>query len=320
MHLGIVGATGLVALELIAYLQQHPVKLSRVTLFSTAENLGEVYQVQEFECEVIEFKSESIKDLDFIIWATPVKPESEVVNKCTESGNIFLDCSGHISGKSLIGDPIREKFNLEKGIVISLPAPLVTILYPILSGSKPLTQITVATYEGVAGAGKAGMDELWGQSIALLNHREVEVDCFAEQIAFNCIPQVNLLLDSGHTKEEVRIETELRQLFENVISPNTAVSITAVRIPIFHGIGVAVTLNGEEDLYASLKLNLQSNKEIEFHDAIDIPTPLKIIGSDKIHVGRYRGESHKVTMWIAADALLVAAILPIHNVLQMITS
>ena len=100
-----------------------------------------------------------------------------------------------------------------------------------------IERINVTTYQSVSGAGKAGIDELAGQTAKLLNGYPAETNTFSQQIAFNCIPQIDQFMDNGYTKEEMKMVWETQKIFND---PSIMVNPTCVRVPVFYGHAEAV--------------------------------------------------------------------------------
>ena len=100
-----------------------------------------------------------------------------------------------------------------------------------------IERINVSTYQSVSGAGKAGIDELAGQTAKLLNGVPAEPESFSQQIAFNCIPQIDAFMENGYTKEEMKMVWETQKIFND---PSMMVNPTCVRVPVFYGHAEAV--------------------------------------------------------------------------------
>ncbi len=167
-----------------------------------------------------------------------------------------------------------------------------------------IDRINVATYQSVSGAGKEAIDELAKQTASLLNGRPVEVETFSRQIAFNCIPQIDVFLDNDYTKEEMKMFWETQKIFGD---SNIRVNATAVRVPVFFGHAEAVHIETQQPLAAEQAKELLRNAPgvvlLENND--DFPTQVgNAAGRDEVFVGRVRNDiSHAqgLNLWVVSD-------------------
>ncbi|MDR9825969.1 aspartate-semialdehyde dehydrogenase [Vibrio sp. FNV 38] len=166
-----------------------------------------------------------------------------------------------------------------------------------------IERINVSTYQSVSGAGKAGINELAGQTANLLNARPAEPEQFAQQIAFNCIPQIDKFMENGYTKEEMKMVWETQKIFND---PSIMVNPTCVRVPVFYGHAEAVHLETRAPIDAQEVVQLLEQTEgIEVFHGEDFPTQVRDSGGkDHVMVGRIRNDiSHHsgVNLWVVAD-------------------
>jgi aspartate-semialdehyde dehydrogenase len=193
--------------------------------------------------------------------------------------------------------------------LIALPGSagvaLATALAP-LHALAGLERVEVATYQAVSGSGRPAMDELAGETVAMLSGRQPRGRAFGRQIAFNVIPQVDALGDDGISREERRLWEETRRLLG---SPALAVNATAVRVPVFFGHSLAVhavfarsvsVAQAAEVLRCGAGLEL-----IEAHSSAQFPTPAtSATAPDKVYIGRLRADPTRdraLNFWVVAD-------------------
>lgn len=193
--------------------------------------------------------------------------------------------------------------------LIALPGSasvaLATALAPLhrLAG---LLRVEVATYQAVSGSGRAAMDELAGETVAMLSGKRARGRAYGRQIAFNVIPQVDALQPDGASKEERRLWEETRRVLG---LPALAINATAVRVPVFFGHSLAVHASFERPLTAAAAAAaLQAGQGlaiIETDSSAEFPTPATLASSpDKIYVGRVRLDPTRdraLNFWIVAD-------------------
>jgi aspartate-semialdehyde dehydrogenase len=182
---------------------------------------------------------------------------------------------------------------------------MLVALKPIHDAVK-ITRINVATYQAVSGTGTPAIKELAAQTMALLSAKEIETNIYPKQIAFNVLPQIDVFLDNGYTKEEMKMVWETRKIFED---DDILVNPTAVRVPVFYGHSEAVHIETREKIsvdYAKELLTAASGVVIvdEREDG-GYPTAVTDgVNTDSVYVGRIREDiSHHsgLNMWIVAD-------------------
>ena len=167
-----------------------------------------------------------------------------------------------------------------------------------------ISRVNVCTYQSVSGGGKAAMDELAKQTADLLSGKPVETKNFSRQIAFNVIPQIDVFLDNGYTKEEMKMVWETKKI---LCDDNILVNPTAVRVPVFFGHGEALHIETNSPISAEevKELLAQAPGLVVCHKDEDFPTQVSdASGKDETFVGRIREDiSHNcgINMWIVAD-------------------
>ncbi len=193
--------------------------------------------------------------------------------------------------------------------LIALPGSasvaLATALAP-LHALAGLLRVDVATYQSVSGSGRAAMDELAGETVAMLSGKTARGRAFGRQIAFNVIPQVDALDADGVTREERRLWEETRRVLD---LPALAVNATAVRVPVFFGHSLAVHASFEREVtVATVTAALQAARGLQMVDAqstAEFPTPATMATSpDHVYVGRLRADptrARAVNFWVVGD-------------------
>ncbi|MGO9424441.1 MAG: aspartate-semialdehyde dehydrogenase [Steroidobacteraceae bacterium] len=187
----------------------------------------------------------------------------------------------------------------------SASVALATALAPLhtLAG---LVRADVATYQAVSGSGRAGVDELAGETVAMLSGKRARGRAFGRQIAFNVIPQVDALEADGVTREERRLWEETRRILD---LPRLAVNATAVRVPVFFGHSLAVHAAFERPLEAFDAVQVlrrgRGLSVIEADSTAEFPTPATLaMAPDKVYIGRVRADPTRdraLNFWVVAD-------------------
>jgi aspartate-semialdehyde dehydrogenase len=187
----------------------------------------------------------------------------------------------------------------------SASVALATALAP-LHALAGLTRVDVATYQAVSGGGRPAMDELAGETVAMLSGRTARGKAFGRQIAFNVIPQVDQLDEEGVSREERRLWEETRRLLG---APHLAVNATAVRVPVFFGHSLAVHAAFERPVTVAAALDvLRRGSGISVIDpdsSAEYPTPATLANApDRVYLGRLRSDvtrDRALNFWVVAD-------------------
>jgi len=204
--------------------------------------------------------------------------------------------------------------DIPKGIIANpncSTAQLVVALKP-LHDLFTIKRVVVSTYQSVSGAGKDAMDELFRQTRAVFVTDPVVVEHFTKQIAFNVIPQIDVFLDSGVTKEEWKMSAETQK----ILDPDIQLTATCVRVPVFRGHSESVNIEFEKPVTAEqARAALRAAPGIMVVDKREdggYVTPIECAGEDATFVSRIRKDptvEHGLSMWVVADNLRKGAAL-----------
>jgi aspartate-semialdehyde dehydrogenase len=181
---------------------------------------------------------------------------------------------------------------------------MVVALKPI-HDAVGIERINVATYQSVSGAGKDAVEELAGQTAALLNGKPVTPRVMPKQIAFNCLPHIDRFQDNGYTKEEMKMVNETKKIMGD---DAIAVTATCVRVPVFFGHSESVNVETEKKLSAREARHLLEKapgiKVVDDPTHNKYPLAIDAAGSDEVYVGRLRDDEsveNGLNMWIVSD-------------------
>jgi aspartate-semialdehyde dehydrogenase len=196
----------------------------------------------------------------------------------------------------------------QKGLIAlpgSASVALATVLAPLhqLAG---LERVEVATYQAVSGSGRGAMEELAGETVAMLSGKTAKGRAFGRQIAFNVIPAVDTLEADGVSREERRLWEETRRVLN---LPSLAINATAVRVPVFFGHSLAVHASFKRSFALREALDvLQRGSGLDLIDPESIaeyPTPATLATEpDRVYVGRVRADLTRdrgLNFWVVAD-------------------
>jgi aspartate-semialdehyde dehydrogenase len=193
--------------------------------------------------------------------------------------------------------------------LIALPGSasvaLATALAP-LHALAGVVRAEVATYQAVSGSGRGAMDELAGETVAMLSGKQAKGRAFGRQIAFNVIPQVDTVEADGASREERRLWEETRRV---LAAPTLAVNATAVRVPVFLGHSLAVHASFERAVTVAAAAGVLQRARgvslIGVDSTLEFPTPATLaMAPDKVYVGRLRADLTRegaLNFWVVAD-------------------
>jgi aspartate-semialdehyde dehydrogenase len=169
-----------------------------------------------------------------------------------------------------------------------------------------IKRINVATYQAVSGSGKEAIEELAGQTRDILNLQPVKTEVYPKQIAFNCIPQIDVFQDNGYTKEEMKMVWETKKILED---ETVLINPTAVRVPVFFGHSEAIHIETERKITAEEAKSLFEKTEgivlMDTHVDGGYPTAVTdAADTDPVYVGRVREDitcDNGLNLWVVAD-------------------
>jgi aspartate-semialdehyde dehydrogenase len=179
----------------------------------------------------------------------------------------------------------------------------------------------VATYQSVSGAGKAGMDELFEQSRNIFVGDPNEPVVYPKQIAFNVIPQCDVFLDDGSTKEEWKLVVETKK----ILDPSIKLTATCVRVPVFVGHSEAVNIEFENEISADQAREILRESPgvlvVDKREAGGYVTPVECVGDYATYVSRIREDStveNGLSLWVVSDNLRKGAALNAVQIAELL--
>ncbi|MFC2020190.1 aspartate-semialdehyde dehydrogenase [Chloroflexota bacterium] len=317
----IVGATGLVGGEFIKVLEQRNFPLKSVGLLASDRSAGKKMFVAHQEIEVKETLPESFEGIDIALFSAPAETSKHFSPIAAQSGAVVIDNSSAFRMQPAVPLVVPE-VNVEdiqwhKGIIANpncSTIQMVVALYP-LHKVNPIKRIIVDTYQAVSGMGsQAAIEELTTQATQVVNGQGTIPHVFPHQIAFNILPEIDVFLDNGYTKEEWKMLEETRKIMH---ANDVAVSATCVRVPVFTGHCESVHVEFSESMgpdEARQILSRAPGVKVLDDPVISLyPQPWSAAGTDEVFVGRIRQDtssnSRGLAMWVVADNLRKGAAL-----------
>ncbi|MBI4320679.1 MAG: aspartate-semialdehyde dehydrogenase [Chloroflexi bacterium] len=311
-NVAIVGATGLVGQEFIKILQQRHFPLRGIRLLASDRSAGRKMFYHNQAIEVQETSTRSFKDIDIAFFSAGTEISQTFAPPAAKNGTVVIDNSAafrmdpdvplvvpEVNPQDLAANGARLIANPNCSTI-----QMVVALYP-LHRVNPIKRIVVDTYQSVAGTGSAAIEELTGQTKLILEGKSVIPHVYPHQIAFNLLPEIDVFLDNGYSKEEWKLVQETRKIMH---APEIAISATAVRVPVFVGHSEAIHVEftnrmGLEEV-CSILSSAPGVRVLDDPGVSLYPHAWAVAGHDEVYVGRIRQDaSHPngIAMWVVAD-------------------
>ncbi len=315
----VVGATGAVGNEMIAVLEEREFPVERLRLFASERSLGVKLNFKGEEVSVETLSEESFKGIDIALFSAGAERSKIWAPVAAKSGCVVVDNSSQWRMDPEVPLVVPEvnahDLKWHKGIIANpncSTIQMVVALKPIHDVAK-IKRVVVTTFQAVSGTGKKAMDELLKQTVDLLNFKEIKIEVYPHQIAFNVLPHIDKFLENAYTKEEMKMVNETKKIMGD---PSIRVTATTVRVPVFRGHSESVNIETEKKLTADEVRELLRKAPgvavIDNPEKNEYPLPIYASGKDEVFVGRIREDEsidNGINMWIVSDNLRKGAAL-----------
>ena len=318
----VVGATGAVGETMISILEERDFPINNLYPLASSRSVG----------KRVEFKGKSLKveQLDLFdfskvqigLFSAGASVSAIHAPRAAEAGCVVVDNTSHFRRDKDIPLVVPEVnphaiAQYKSRNIIANPncstIQMLVALKPIYD-AVGIERINVATYQAVSGTGKNAIEELASQTVALLNGKPITPEVYPKQIAFNALPHIDIFMDNGYTKEEMKMVWETQKIFED---DSILVNPTAVRVPVFHGHSEAVHIETREKISVEQTRELLKNAPgvvlMDERKAGGYPTAVtEAAGNDPVFVGRIREDiSHPrgLNLWVVSDNIRKGAAL-----------
>ncbi|HZL05742.1 MAG TPA: aspartate-semialdehyde dehydrogenase [Coriobacteriia bacterium] len=315
----VAGATGAVGIEMLKVLGERAFPASRVIALASSRSAGKRLPFAGGELVVEEMTAGSFEGVDIALFSAGASVSAAMRDAVVRAGCVMVDNSSAFRMDDDVPLVVPEvnagDAALHSGVIANPNCSTIQMVVALkpLCDLAPITRVVVSSYQAASGAGQAAMDELYEQSADFLAGRELVVEQFAHRIAFNCIPQIDVFLDDGSTKEEWKMVVETKKIMH---APAIEVAATCVRVPVLrcHSESVNVQFTAPVDADAA-RAALSSAPGITLLDdpqSNSYPMPALLEGTDDVYVGRLRTDptvAHGLQFWCVADQLRKGAAL-----------
>ena len=312
MNVAVVGATGVVGEAMLSILEKRQFPINNIYPLASSRSAGNSVLFKGRSVEVGRLDEFDFSTTDLGLFAAGGSVSAEYAPKAVAAGCLVVDNTSYFRNDPEIPLIVPEvnlhALDKHQGIIANpncSTIQMVVALKPIYD-AVGIHRINVATYQAVSGAGRRAIEELAGQTAALLNGKKPTIDVMSKQIAFNVIPEIDSFQDNGYTREEMKMVWETRKILED---ETLMINPTTVRVPVFYGHSEAVHLETRDAVTAAEVRQLLSVAPgvtvIDDHTPGGYPTAVtEAAKQDEVFVGRIREDiscDRGINLWIVSD-------------------
>ena len=332
LHIAVVGATGNVGTEMLNILDECDLKIEKVYAIATRRSLGRIVSYGDRELKCHDIEQFDFGQVDICLMSAGGKASKKWSPFIANKGAVVIDNSStwrmdpdvplvvpEVNADAVMGYK-------KKGIIANPNCSTIQMVVALkpLHDKATIKRVVVSTYQSVSGGGKAAMDELWIQTKGIYVNDDPTPKVFPKQIAFNVIPQIDVFMDGGDTKEEWKMKAETMKILGSKIK----VTATCVRVPTFIGHGEAVNVEFENEMSADAarKILRESPGVMVYdkpHEEGGYITPIESAGEFATYVSRIRDDStqdNTINMWVVADNLRKGAALNAVQIAEVLVN
>ena len=316
----VVGATGNVGREMLGILAERSFPADEVVALASRKSHGVdvSFGDRTLKCKALDYYD--FADVDICLMSAGSAVSKEFSPRIAAAGAVVIDnssCWRYNSDVPLVVPEVNADAlaDFRKRGIIANPncstAQLVVALKPLHDHAR-IRRVVVSTYQSVSGAGKEAMDELFSQTKAVFTVGEIETRKFPKRIAFNVIPQIDMFMEDGFTKEEWKMMAETKK----ILDPRIKVVATCVRVPVFIGHSEAVNIEFEQPISVDEARQILSRAPgcvvLDRREPGGYVTPYECAGEDPTYISRIREDAtveNGLVLWCVADNLRKGAAL-----------
>lgn len=313
-NVAVVGATGAVGEALLSILEQRKFPVKELYPLASERSAGSTVMFRNKAIMVGNLAEFDFKQAQIGLFSAGGSVSEEFAPKAAAAGCVVIDNTSQFRYDDDIPlvvpevNPHKIAEYTNRNIIANPNCSTIQMLVALkpIHDAAGIKRISVATYQAVSGTGKSAVEELAKQTAELLNGRDAECEVYPRQIAFNALPQIDIFLENGYTKEEMKMNWETRKIFED---DSIQLSATCVRIPVFYGHSEAVQVETHKHISDSeVRELLAATPGITVIDErTDGSYPTAVhdsAGQDSVFVGRIRQDisfPNGINLWVVAD-------------------
>ncbi|MEO6423157.1 MAG: aspartate-semialdehyde dehydrogenase [Candidatus Nitrotoga sp.] len=309
----ILGATGAVGEAMLSILEQRNFPVGKLFPLASSRSAGSTVTFRNQEVTVQDAEDFDFSQVQIGLFSAGSSVSEKYAPIAAAAGCVVIDNTAQFRYEDDIPlvvpevNPHAIAQYKNRGIIANPNCSTIQMLVALkpIHDAVGIERINVATYQAVSGTGKEAIEELAEQTRALFNHQEVKTEVYSKRIAFNVLPHIDVFMDNGYTKEEMKMVWETRKIMED---ESIMVNATAVRVPVFYGHSEAVHIETHKKITANeVRALLEKAPGVQVMDSREpggYPTAIEAAGQDATLVGRIREDiSHPrgLNLWVVSD-------------------
>lgn len=328
--IAVVGATGNVGHEILKILDERNFPVDDVVALASSRSVGKEVSFGDQDLKVRDLATFDFKGIDIVLSSPGGKVSAQYSPIAAKAGAVVIDNTSHFRMEPDVPlivpevNPYAIADHTKRGIIANpncSTIQMVVALKPIHDAAK-IKRVVVSTYQSVSGSGKAAMDELFNQTKGVYVNQTPQPSVYPKTIAFNAIPQIDVFMDDGMTKEEWKMVVETKK----ILDPSIKVCASCVRIPVFIGHAEMINVELENELSAAQARQLWRDFEgvsvIDLdNEELEYVTQAEIQGEDDVFVSRIREDisvENGLNFWCVADNLRKGAALNAVQIAELL--
>jgi aspartate-semialdehyde dehydrogenase len=312
-RVAVAGATGAVGQQMVACLEERNFPVGELIPLASERSIGKKVTFKGKETPVEVLTKDSFQGIDLALFSAGGSISKEYGPIAAQAGAVVVDNSSAWRMDPDVPLVVPEVNPKDIGLykktgIIANPncstIQMVVVMKPIHDAAT-IKRVVVSTYQAVSGTGQKAVDELAAQVRALFNNHKIVKKVYPHRIAFNCFPHIDVFLENGYTKEEMKMVNETKKIMGD---DSIEVTATTVRVPVFYGHSEALNIETERKLTPvqarAILAEAPGIKVVDDPSKNQYPMPLDAAGQDLTFVGRIREDfsiANGLNMWIVAD-------------------
>jgi aspartate-semialdehyde dehydrogenase len=327
----VVGATGAVGNEMVSILGGRNFPVANLKLLASTRGAGTRMEFKGKEYTVEVLNENSFSGVDIGLFSAGGSVSEKFAPIAGKAGCVVIDNTSafrmdpqvplvvpEVNPHAIIQYPVKN--------IIANPncstIQMVVALKPLHDAAR-IKRVVVSTYQAVSGTGKRAIKELEEQVLAIYSNKEIQKAVYPHQIAFNCLPHIDVFFDNGYTKEEIKMVNETKKIMED---NSIQVTATTVRVPVFYGHSESVNIETEKKITPDEVRQILSKAPgvvvVDNPKKFEYPLAILAAGKDETFVGRIREDesiSNGINMWIVSDNIRKGAALNAVQIAEILT-
>ena len=329
-HVAIVGATGAVGIELLRVMERRDFPVADLRLLASPRSAGKNLEFRGQDFSIAALQQNSFAGIDLAFFSAGAGTANQFAPIARRAGAVVIDNSSAFRMDAavplIIPEINPEDIRRHRGMIANpncTTAVALMALHPLHSAFG-LRRVFASSYQAVSGSGSRAIEELKQQVEATVGGGQAVAHVYPHPIAFNVLPHVDSFLDTGYTREEMKMQNEGRKIMH---LPDFRASVTCVRVPVYRAHSVAMSAEFERPVsLEAARAVLAKAPELDMIDeplSDRYPTPLAAAGKDNCQVGRLRPDcafENGLGLWVSGDQLLKGAALNAVQIAELLES